>query len=185
MKNDTGTNEKAYTTGEIATMLDMGATTVRKYALQLESVGYEFFKTKNNARLFVENDIMAIRYLKELRGKSNITVEQASNIVIEKFGKGSERVTAHINTPVATHANEQYDEIKGMIENQYSLIEELVKRLDKQQEYINDRLIERDKLLMHTIDERLETQKLIAASVEEANSKEKKSFFNRLFSKAR
>ncbi|RDW16397.1 hypothetical protein CWR48_17285 [Oceanobacillus arenosus] len=188
MENDMGINEKAYTTSEIAVMLDMGATTVRKYAQYLEKVGYEFFKSKNNARLFVEGDIMALRYLKELRTKSSISVEQATNIVIEKFGTVTSReVVNHASPPsvLPVPIDTQYNELKGMMENQHSLIKELVTRLDKQQEYMNNRLIERDRHLMQVMNERLETQRLTAASMEEANAKEKPSFFSRLFNKAR
>ncbi|QGS69049.1 hypothetical protein CV093_13570 [Oceanobacillus sp. 143] len=46
MENDMGMNEKAYTTSEIAVMLDMGVTTVRKYAQYLEKVGYEFLRQR-------------------------------------------------------------------------------------------------------------------------------------------
>jgi hypothetical protein len=185
MENDMGINVKAYTTSEIAVMLDMGVTTVRKYAQYLEKVGYEFFKTKNNARLFVDSDIMALRYLKELRGKSSISVEQATNIVIEKFSKEANREIQQESPPILQPANKQYDELKGMMENQNALIKELVTRLDKQQEHINNRLNERDKHLMQVMNERLETQRLTAASIEEANAKGKSTFFSRLFSKAR
>lgn len=46
------------------------------------------------------------------------------------------------------------------------MIEELTKRLDQQQEYINERLKVRDRLLMQSLDEKMEAQRQIAAAEE-------------------
>ncbi|WP_158591802.1 MerR family transcriptional regulator [Oceanobacillus halophilus] len=193
MQGDIETSEKAYSTSEIASMLDMGVTTVRKYAQHLEKAGHKFFKNKNNARLFVEKDILTIRYLKELREKTNITVEQATKLVMEKVGNGgdSQDAAARSTSPAivkpqenkSTITQEQYEEIKELIQNQNELINTLIERLDQQQEAINEWLNERDKELMRTITERLETQKQIAAAEDEEKSKEKKSFFRWLFAR--
>ncbi|MFC7747308.1 hypothetical protein ACFQU8_08685, partial [Lentibacillus kimchii] len=71
--------EKAYATGEVATMLDISVPAVRKYAQILESKGYTFIRSKKKgkyqARLFVEKDVTALRYLKEIRSKGNTTVD--------------------------------------------------------------------------------------------------------------
>ncbi|WP_156291522.1 hypothetical protein [Oceanobacillus salinisoli] len=189
MQDSIESNEKAYSTSEIATMLDMGVTTVRKYAQHLEKAGYEFFKNKNNARLFVEKDIMSIRYLKELREKTNITVDQATNIVMEKVGKRETEDISEASPPRVVQndgqhdtENEQLEELKDLLKNQNELINELMEKLDQQQDGINEWLNERDKDLMRTITERLETQKLIAATAEEETT-DKKTFFGWLFGK--
>jgi len=182
MGNDAAANEKAYTSSEIAVMLNLGVTTVRKYAQHLEKSGHHFFKTKGNARLFVENDIMALRYLKELREKTNITVEQAAMIVQKKFIKEEGKTSPARTTSKTDEKNEQYDELKQLLYKQNELLERLVKRLDNQQNYIDERLVERDRSLMHTINERLEAQKLIAAAQEEQEN-EKQSFFSKVFKK--
>jgi len=182
MENGMEIDEKAYTSSEVAAMLDIGVTTVRKYAQHLEKAGHDFFKTKSNARLFVENDLMALRYLKGLREKSNITVEQAAAIVQEKFQKDKKQTTPLNNTSKANEENEQYNELKQLLYKQNQLLEGLIKRLDDQQDNINDRLNERDRMLMHSINERLEAQKLIAAAQEE-QTVDKQSFFSKVFKK--
>ncbi|WP_085991643.1 MerR family transcriptional regulator [Oceanobacillus senegalensis] len=187
MQNAMNTTEKAYSTSEIAAMLDMGVTTVRKYAQHMEKSGYKFFKNKNNARLFVDRDIVAIRYLKELRDKTNITVEQATKIVMEKVSTEETNEIETANTPSLVEPMDKnnsanHEEIIRLIRNQNELIHGLMERLDKQQEVINEWLSERDKELMRTITERLETQRLIAAaSEEEEKFKQRKTFFQWLF----
>ena len=177
------TAEKAYSTSEIAAMLHIAVPTVRKYARQLETAGYEILKSKSNARLFVEKDIMVLRYLKELREKSNVTVEQAANIVLKRFDAEPIQTEAPSDTPSTERYSRQYDELKELIIQQNKRIEELHEMMGKQHEYIQFRMNERDKLLMKTISERLETQKQLAAAEAEEKASEKKSFFSRLFRK--
>ncbi|RLL47791.1 hypothetical protein D8M04_00480 [Oceanobacillus piezotolerans] len=192
MEKDIEISEKAYTTSEIATMLDMGVTTVRKYAQYLEKSGYNFVKTKHNARLYVEHDIMAIRYLKELRDKTNITVEQATSLVMKKIGN-SNKTTAEDTSSVITsntpsveeeRYTKQYEQLTELMIQQKQLIQCLIDRLDKQQEAFDERLNERDKDLMRIINEKLEAQKQIAAAEEKSKELEQKPFFSRLFKRA-
>ncbi|MFD1851087.1 MerR family transcriptional regulator [Oceanobacillus bengalensis] len=191
MEGNKEINEKAYTTSEIAAMLDMGVTTVRKYAQHLEKAGYEFFKTKHNARLFVEQDITALTYMKDLRNKTNITVDQVTKVVIDKIGiSSSEQILPADATSLPVyqenagrHQNKHHEELKELIYRQNNLIEELIQRLDKHQESINERLNERDKSLMRTINERLEAQKQIAATLEDNKEKEQRTVFQKLFKK--
>lgn len=189
MENNTEYTERAYSTSEVAAMLDMAIPTVRKYSQELEKKGYVYIKSKrtgsHQARLYTEKDVTALRYFKELRANSHIKVDTAANIVIERFGKGAIQSIRGNDTQEITKYEEQYKEIKDMIHNQTEminrqneLIKELTNRLDQQQEYIDRNLKERDGLLLNAIEERLETQRQIAAAEEE-----KKGFFARLFKK--
>lgn len=188
-ENNIEVSEKAYTTSEIAKDLSMGVTTVRKYAQFLEKAGYEFFKTKHNARLFVEKDIQAIQYLKELRDKTNITVEQATKVVMEKLDhipvNEPDKTITTLPSVVESREREQpesYLELKQLLIEQSNLIQQLIEKMDKKEEILQDQLNERDKALMRLINEKLEAQKQIAAA-EEAKAKEQQSFFSRLFGK--
>lgn len=174
MENDTNFNEKAYTTSEIATMLDMAVPTVRKYSQSLERGGYVFIKGKGKgkhpSRLFIQNDITAFRYLKQLRENSNITVDEASSIVISKFGKGAIQTIRHDNTGEKDKYDKQYDDLKSLIQQQTEtinkqndLIERLTDRLDQQHEQIQS--IKDSQLLLTE------------------NETKKRSFFQRIFNK--
>lgn len=181
LKNDIGYTEKAYQTSEVAIMLDIAVPTVRKYAQNLERKGYTFIKTKgtgmHQARLFVEKDIMALRYLKDVREQSNLTVDRATSIVIDRFGRGSIQSVSGNDTLLHLQHDKQYTELKELMHRQTEMIGDLSKRLDKQQDYISRRLEERDRLLIQTLRESLETKKQTALPTF------KKNFFSRLFSK--
>jgi predicted transcriptional regulator len=187
--NDTEYTERAYQTSEVATMLDIAVPTVRKYAQSLESKGYVFIKGQgtgtHQARLFLEKDIMALRFLKEIREKNKITVDRATSIVIERFGKGTIQTVRSNDIPYGEHYGEQYMELKEII---FKLTEQLEKqqkhfdkRLDQQQEYFDKRLLERNQALAQVMNESLEARKQIAATKEE--NKQKKNFWGRIFNK--
>src|SRR5699024_4748027 len=164
-------------------MLGIAVPTVRKYAQSLERAGYVFIKGKGKgkhpSRLFVENDIMAFRYIIQLRSNSNITVDESVSIVINKFGKGAIQSIRHDDTANIKPYEAPYSELKELIQEQNELIKGLYDRLDKQDQYINERLNKHDDLLMQSMKESLEAQKQIASTVEP----EKKGFFSRLFKK--
>src|SRR5699024_7899009 len=181
INNDIEYTERAYTTSEVATMIGIAVPTVRKYAKSLESQGYMFIRTKgtgkHQARLFVEKDVTALRYLKDIREKSNMTVDQATSIVIERFGKGAIQHIRSNDIQQIDDSDKRYNELKELIQQQSELIQGLTDKVDKQQEHINERLKERDRLLMQSINEMLDSKKQIEAPTE------KKGFFSRLFNK--
>jgi DNA-binding transcriptional MerR regulator len=176
--------EREHTSGEIATMIGIGTTTVRKYALQLEKNGYRFHRSNSNARLFSAHDIMAVRYLKELREKTNITVEQAASIVCDKFeAKDTENQLA-ASVPDIEMSSENFRELKQMIQEQNKLLEGLIQQMNRQQEYIDEQLTLRDRTLMHTLTEKLNAQKSAAvAAAAEVQESEKQSLFSKVFKK--
>lgn len=173
MDNDIQRAEKAYTTTEIATLLDMAISTVRKYAQHLERAGYVFTKKKGNARIFTENDIMVLRYLKELRDKTNVTVDQATSIVIGRFSKDSAQSAATEKESVIIKYEKQYKAMEGRLNEQAELIKMLsakIKEAEKQNNERNDILIQLVKKLAGTM-------KLVL------KDNKKKSWFSRLLNK--
>lgn len=184
--SNTEYTERAYQTREIATMLDMAVPTVRKYSQSLERAGYEFIKTKGTgkqrARLFIEKDVSVLRYLKQLRENSNITVDEAVSIVIDKFGKGAIQAIRHSDTAENEQHDKQYDELLGLIQKQNEMIQGLYDRLDKQDQYINESINKRDQNIMQLMNDMSE-QKQIAATEEGNESKKDKGFFAKLFGK--
>src|SRR5690625_580531 len=184
INNDMDYTERAYTTSEIATMLDIAVPTVRKYAQSLERANYVFIKGKEKgkhpSRLFIESDIMALRYLIQLRSNSNITDDEAVSIVISKYGKGSIQSIRSNDIAEVQPYGEQYNELKELIHKQNEIIQNLAKQLDKQQEYIDNKINDRDKELMQSISELMENKKQIAAA-EQAEAK--RGFLSKLFNK--
>ncbi|WP_163531472.1 hypothetical protein [Halobacillus ihumii] len=188
----TQTTEKAYTTKEVSVMLDMPIPTVRKYAQSLESLEYKFIRSESNARVFVEKDIMAIRYFKDLREKTNVKVEQVANIVVEKFGKGAIQDVMPVNTEEQERYSNQYNELKEMISQQNQLIKGLSDQLDKQQHYIEDKIEQRDQQITQLMNKTMANKKQLEEPPQKQDNKEveeqeqenkKKGFFSRLFNK--
>lgn len=185
---DMGYTERAYTTSETATMLNMAVPTIRKYSQSLERAGYTFLKGKgtgsHQSRLFLEKDLSALRYLKDMREKGSMTVEQATSVVVTKFKEEAIQPIRSNDIQYNDLNDERYDSLISLIEKQNEMINQLSDQLSQQQDYIDKRLDEqerrgneRDQALMQSINESLETQKQLAAS------KKKKGFFAKLFGK--
>jgi Protein of unknown function (DUF3967) len=178
--------EKAYTTKEVSTTLEIGDSTLRKWCLSLEKNGYKFLRNDQNKRLFVESDLVVLRHFQQLVQDNNVPLENAAMLVVDRFGKGSfEGRTGIVRKDVTEEHRDskRYEEIIQQlldhIDKQEKFNQELLKRLEQQQRYIEERLNERDKMLMESIRESQETRKLLAAAQEE----QKKSFWKRLLGK--
>lgn len=171
MKNDTDNSEKVYGTSEVADILNIAIPTVRKYSQSLEAQGYQFMRSKvkgrHKARLYRYSDIEALQYLVNIRTKTNVKVEHATSIVIERLGKGHtiepiQTVTGY-NTPKTDELSlykEQYSELLGILKQQHETIKimnERIEKLENEMQPIN----------------RIEAPKPI----------KKKSLFSRLFNK--
>ncbi|SIS55339.1 hypothetical protein [Salimicrobium flavidum] len=93
MRNDIQSNERAYSTKEVAEELNIATPTVRKYGQVLERSGYEFFK-KGTRRVFVQSDIAALQTIRD----SEKSLEMIS---IELVEQQKNRLTSG-STDVAT-----------------------------------------------------------------------------------
>ena len=179
MEVDTGYTEKVYSTKEAAEMLDMAVPTVRKYIVELERNGYTVLRSDANYRMFTEKDIMAVRYFNELREKSNIKVEQAGRIVMEKFGAGS---LYDVRAPYTKEQTLYEIQHKSEINELKEMVQTLTEKVDQQQRYIENTIQARDEKLTATLREMQEAKKLEQShEKEETDPVEKKGFFARLF----
>ncbi len=175
------TIEKAYTTKEISLTLDIGSSTLRKWCLALEENGYLFARTDNQRRLFVERDLVALKYFQKLVQGENFSLDNAAKVIAAKYKtKASESRTPSVlqeNEEEQRYFERSYDEdiqeLKELVTNQSevitkqtNLIKDLVTRMDQQQKYIDEKLAKqdekltkRDELLLEAIKEsRTESQ---------------------------
>lgn len=181
--------EKAYTTKEVSDHLEIGTSTLRKWCLSLEENGYLFSRTESNKRLFVERDLLALKYFKKLVQGENFSLGNASKIITSRY----KEETSETRTPSVLREDEKEDrsvmrseevinKLMHHIEKQEKFNMELMERFDKQQQYIEERLEDRDNKLMQSIREVQETKKLIASAKEEHDQeKNNKGFFAKLF----
>lgn len=157
MENDSQTFEKALTSKDIAAMIGIAESTVRKYAAALEDAGYPFTKDGDGekaARIFTTADAMVIRHLKELREKTQIPVDQASQLIAAKHPKHSS--TLQVAAFDATVDKADIEAIVNVIherhEERYSALELKVDALLEFNKALLERLDERDKAIQQLTD---------------------------------
>lgn len=188
--------ERAYSTREVADTLSIADSTLRKWSMSLEKNGYTFSKNEQGYRLFIERDIIVLRQFKKLVQEANMPLDNASNIVVERYKEESFSLgtgvvpieNKEIKDSSLLATKEQVEEIMKRLEKQEVFNQKLIEMLQKQQEtiehqqlYIQERLEMRDQMLMESLRQSQETKKLLAAAQEE--KKKRKSLFN-FFGKA-
>ena len=159
MDNDTEKNQD-FSSKEVAKRLGIETVTLRKYSQELENNGYEFKKNARGWRVFLPDDLKALAYFQVLRNRGKSVSESAAKVA--ELQQSSLVVT---DTDITLQDYDTKSDIEKFMEQQQSFNQELIKRLDKQQEYIDNRLQERDKNLMNAMDHLLE-QKQHAATKE-------------------
>lgn len=185
---------KVYSPGEIADLLKIKDSTLRKYSLLLEDFGYEFQKNSRNQRYYTDEDIITLRKLITMKDNGMTLDESAKGVVM--WHKGNEvKQTDIALSQTDTHNviirdDSDIQELKTVLHKQIQLIQiqnesieelkKMIQSLDKkvsdQQEYIGKSMKERDQALMQVMNEMLENRKLIA-------EEKKKGFWSRLFGK--
>ncbi|MGG1479531.1 hypothetical protein ABE402_01110 [Bacillus smithii] len=196
---------KEYSTKDIANMVDIAESTVRKYAQALEKAGYRFRKTENGSRIYTDNDVFVFKEVKSLSKKSAVPVERmAKMIVINQKQKIQSEAEGETLKQVQSNQQEssditQYDNRFNELMNQLdklNMMEDIVKelrelnelnrqlteRFQEQEIFIKESLEKRDRQLMKSLNQALEIRKArIEAAM--AEKEKQKGFFSRLFSK--
>jgi hypothetical protein len=164
--------EKAYWNHEIAKVLGIGESTLRKWCIELEKNGYEFVKGAKDSRAFLEHDLQALTYFKQLTKTDKCPKEQAAQIVVEKFNRTSENGRTLPVPAENTQSLQQFEEKLNQLLEQSKRQEEfnkaLLLKLEQQENYIKESLERRDKLLLESI---RSTQEQVAAAQEESKFK--------------
>jgi len=93
MRNDIQSNERAFSSKEVAEELGIATPTVRKYGQILERNGYDFLKD-GDRRIFVQSDIKA---LIALRDTDKPLGETAKDLVLQQ----KERIEEFNETEIA------------------------------------------------------------------------------------
>ncbi|MCR8636958.1 hypothetical protein [Paenibacillus radicis (ex Xue et al. 2023)] len=168
MDNDFQKFEKALTSKDIAAMIGIAESTVRKYAAALEDAGYPFTKDGDGEkapRIFTESDAMVMRHLKELREKSNLPVEQAAQLISAKHPKGTLQIAASNAIAPITDYNTIINAIHERHDKRFDALEEKINGINKFNEVLLERLDERDDVI-RVLQEALAVQKALAATTE-------------------
>ena len=95
MRNDIQSNERAFSSKEVAEEVGIATPTVRKYSQILEKYGYEFLKD-GDRRIFVQSDI---EVLIALRDTDKSLSDTAKDIVVQQKEKLEESNETNISIP--------------------------------------------------------------------------------------
>lgn len=174
------------TPAEVCKVLDIQASTLRKYSLLLEKEGVQFERSKNNSRKYTETHVIALQEATRLMGSTDITLEKAiqqackalkASPIVEERNDKSE--------PPQRHA----DDITGVMLEEIKSLKEEIRNRDLM-------FVEALESLHTEIRELKDQQKQLSAptpteeeinpseSQPEAQPAKKKSFLSRLWNKS-
>lgn len=176
-----------YNPEELAKLLEIKPSTLRKYSLLLEKKGYEFKKNAQGHRWYDDTDIVSMRKLIAFKNSSAMSLEDSIDAVL--MWKKGEGIALSDTTHIALYndtkkPNETLEEMRSTIDQQQETIEKLVnvvQELSKQNTTIIQSLNEVHSKLEEEKQHRLEMLSKQEEQVEIPT--ETPSFFGRLFNK--
>lgn len=166
MSEEVVQTQSVYGSSDIADTLEIQESTLRKYCLLLEKVGYEFLKNEHGHRAFFDHDVIVLRKMISLKSSADMTLEEAVKSVVAWKNGNDITISDTEEKRYITRYNDLLEEFKSFQEQQMNFNKELIQEIRNQQEYIEDRLEQRDRLLMQSMREILETRKEIVAASE-------------------
>lgn len=169
-------SEMAFYAKDTAEMLGIAPVTLRKWSAELEKCGWTFFKDAHDRRAYSQQDLIALRYLRDILRDRRESLENAAKIVAERYNSAEN--TEISPTALGERMPSVDDQIKLLaaqqiefMQRQEELTQKLMQRLDEQERYIEERLKARDEKLTQALNEVLETKRLIAAAQEQTKKK--------------
>ena len=152
MTEETKQIQAVYGSSDIADVLQLQESTLRKYCLLLEKSGYEFLKNEQGHRAFFDHDVIVLRKIIRLKNGADMTLEEAVKSVVA-WKKGND-IT--VSDTEEKRYNALIKDFKMFQEQQIHFNQELLQEIHSQRTYIEHRLEERDRLLVQSIRETLE-----------------------------
>lgn len=164
MSEEVVQTQSVYGSSDIADTLEIQESTLRKYCLLLEKVGYEFLKNEHGHRAFFDHDVIVLRKMISLKSSADMTLEEAAKSVVAWKNGNDITVSDTEEKRYITRYNDLLEEFKSFQEQQMNFNKELIQEIRNQQEYMENCLEQRDRLLMQSMRETLETRKEIATA---------------------
>lgn len=166
MSDENVTVQAVYGSSDVADVLGIQESTLRKYCLLLEKSGYEFLKNENGHRAFFDNDLIVLKKMIKLKTSGDMTLEEAVKSVVA-WNKGNDITVSDMEEKrYIARYNDLLEEFKTFQQQQMEFNRELIAEVRNQREYINERLEERDRMLVESMRQTLEIRREIAAAEE-------------------
>jgi DNA-binding transcriptional MerR regulator len=174
-------SQKAYWSKDIADLLEISTSNLRRWSIDLENAGYLFCRDEHNRRAYLEKDIMPLRKLKEFLG-NNMSKNDAIKAVISMFPQDlTSELTLPVNDDIVRFSKRELQEVINDVVRK--AIEEEREAMFQAFEYkMNDLVEKRDRMLVQQLNRSLEEKQLeIAAAKEQESVRPKKSWWRFLF----
>lgn len=177
--------EKTYTGREVAELLGIGVSTLRKWSMLLEQHGYRFLRDNQNRREYRQIDVVALQRFYRLTKDQLFPQEEAAEMVISQ--QTPERSRTEIAVALAQPIHLQPDpddwedkllELATHVQKQDAAHQELLARVERQEAYIRSTLKERDRRLTKAMNDIMDTKIQLARMKDEQRST---SIWHRLF----
>jgi DNA-binding transcriptional MerR regulator len=176
--------EKTYTGRELAEVLGIGASTLRKWCMLLERHGYRFQRDGQNRREYRQADVVALRTFFELTREKMMPMDKAAAAIVNRIAP-SQPNRLETAAALAPRTVSRYDELERQVialaqhvQNQDAVQMALLERLEKQERYIRSTIKERDRRLTKAMNDILETKVQLAKLQDQQR---KTSIWHRLF----
>lgn len=171
--------EKVHSAKEVAALLGIQNSTIRKYAQLLEKAGYHIHKNEQGHRGFFDKDVLIFRQIIEITKHPDMSLENAINVVVSTRVRDdmSDRDTKKVaETSYITRT--EFDEYQQRLEGfQRAMYEKLIQCIEQKEserdEKINkilDHLERQERLEIERtkmVEEEKETRRQIAAAAKQ------------------
>lgn len=160
------------TPSDVCTLLRIKESTLRKYALILHNAGYHFDTNDKGQRAYYDKDVTVLRRFLEVKNSPDMTLEQSANAVMVWVKGSNVSLPDMRKDDESDRYNTDIKELKERVLQQNILLQELMKKMDAQQRYIDERLEDRDRKLMNSIRDSQEVkQQLLQLAVAQEQKK--------------
>ncbi len=182
MKLKVQREEKAYWNKDVSRILEIGESTVRKWCLELEKNGYNFIRGHKDSRAFLQHDLNALAYFKDLTKVGNYSLEQAAKLVVERYkDRGGTDITASVpgeNELPNRSLQEIENSLKELVElskEHIDLNRTLLKKLEERDSIIESQSLYIKRMNEETATLQLQESKHVYAIEEEEEAKKKRT----------
>lgn len=177
--------ERTYSGREVADLLGIGASTLRKWSMLLEQHGYWFLRDSQNRREYRQIDVAALQRFYRLTKDQLFPQEEAALMIVShEVGLPVRMETAvalapPVPAPVSNNRlEEKLHALAAHVQHQEAAHLELLERFEKQEAYIRSNLKERDRRLMKAMNDIMDAKLQLAKIKDEQR---KTSIWHKLF----
>jgi DNA-binding transcriptional MerR regulator len=165
-----GETQKSYWAKDIAELLDITTSNLRRWSIDLENEGYCFYRDEHNRRAYLEKDIMPLKKLKEFLA-NNMSKNDAIKAVVSMFPEENKSVfTIPVNEDTIRLSKRELQEIVQDAVKQ-AVEEEREAMFRAFENKMNDTIEKRDRLLTQHLKSTLEDGALLALAATQEKRK--------------